>query len=135
MDGTKMSNLWDQSCCLMEQMLHLRKYYRWLNVNVLRTNVRQIDVFVSKLELSVLNFVDVKIVKIKKIWKRVNLEMKMLCLITKKKALLMFDHSLIFCWNTMFQKILKTLICFYFFENRFVIGLFRQKLSISVFRL
>ena len=131
MDGKKMANLWDQSCCLMEQMLHLRKYCRWLDVNVLRHNVRQIDVVVSKLELTALNFVDVKIVKTKKIWKRVNLKMKMMWSITKKKTLLMFDHPLIFCWNTMFWKILKTLICFYFFENRFLIGLFRQKLYIS----
>ena len=65
MDGKKIANLWDQSCCLMEQMLHFIKYCRWLDVNVLRHNVRQLDVVKSKLELTALNFVDVKIVKTK----------------------------------------------------------------------
>ena len=46
----------------MEQMLHLRKYCRCLDVNVLHHNVRQLDVVKSKLELTALNFVDVKIV-------------------------------------------------------------------------
>ena len=49
----------------MEQMLHLRKYCRCLDVNVLRHNVRQLDVVKSKLELIALKFVDVKIVKTK----------------------------------------------------------------------
>ena len=35
--------------------------------------------------------------KTKKIWKRVNLKIKMIWLVTKKKKLLMFDHPLIFC--------------------------------------
>ena len=40
------------------------------------------------MELTALNLVDVKIVKTKKVWKRVNLKMKVVWSITRKKTLL-----------------------------------------------
>ena len=65
------------------------------------------DVAVSKLELTALNFVDVKIVKTKKIWKRVNLKIKMIWSITKKKKILLLKYNVL--------KNLKNLNLFLFF--------------------
>ena len=79
---------------------------------------RKIDVVVLKLELAALNFVDVKIVKTKKIWKSES---------ELESGMANYEK---FCWNTMLWKILQTLICFYFFENQFLVGLFQRKLYI-----